>query len=70
MYQKNLALNLHSDGQLLLEEVPLDLHHGIPDGHVIVETRATGICGSDVRGHKASNNGNMLTESRTGPLRG
>lgn len=69
-YQKNLALNLHSDGKLLLEEIPLELPHGVPDGHVIVETRATGICGSDVRRYELPNNDNLLNKLITGSLRG
>ena len=45
---KNLALQVRGVGKICIEEVPIDLSSPLPDGHVLLRTRATGICGSDV----------------------
>ena len=45
---KNLALQVCGVGKISIEEVPIDLSSPLPDGHVLLRTRATGICGSDV----------------------
>jgi threonine dehydrogenase-like Zn-dependent dehydrogenase len=44
----NSALQVCGVGKVAIEEAPIDLSSPLPAGHVLLRTRATGICGSDV----------------------